>query len=151
MAEQTFPGTLDSLAPIREFVARAAASAGLDKSAGYNLCLAVDEIATNIVLHGYQAAGLKGDLRVDTDASEPGRLIVRVSDTGRAYDPAKHDAPDAEDLQAPLHERSAGGLGIMLAMQGVDDLQYSSGEHGNVHRFVVNLPPVDAQQKRAAR
>lgn len=150
MAEQTFPGTLDSLAPIREFVGRAAASAGLDKSAGYNLCLAVDEIATNIVLHGYQAAGLRGDLRVDTDASEPGRLVIRVSDTGRAYDPAKHDVPGAEDLQAPLHERSVGGLGIMLAMQGVDDLQYSTSEHGNVHRFVVNLPRAGAQ-KRAAR
>jgi anti-sigma regulatory factor (Ser/Thr protein kinase) len=146
MAQQVFPGTLESLAPIREFVARAAASAGLDRSASYNLCLAVDEIATNIVVHGYQAAGLHGDLRVDTEV-EPGRLVVRVEDHGRPYDPAKHEVPDAEDLTAPLHERPAGGLGIMLAMQGVDDLQYEVTARGNVHRFVVNLP----RQKQAAR
>jgi serine/threonine-protein kinase RsbW len=149
MAEQIFSGTLDSLAPIRDFVGRAAASAGLDKSASYNLVLAVDEIATNIVLHGYQAAGLKGDLRVHAD-TEPSRLVIRVEDTGRTYDPHKHDVPDADDLQSPLHERSAGGLGIMLAMQGVDELHYSNTEHSNVHRFVVNLPQAGAQ-KRAAR
>jgi len=146
MTQQIFPGTLDSLAPIREFVARAAAAAGLDKSASYNLCLAVDEIATNIVVHGYQAAGLKGELRVNAE-TEPGRLVVSVEDTGAAYDPSKHEVPDNDDLQSPLHERPAGGLGIMLAMQGVDHLQYSTSERANVHRFVVNLP----QQKQAAR
>jgi len=146
MAQQVFPGTLDSLAPIREFVAHAAAAAGLDRSASYNLCLAVDEIATNIVTHGYQAAGLKGDLRVET-AIEGGRLIVRMEDHGRAYDPHQHDLPEKEDLSAPLHERALGGLGILLALHGVDELRYTPSERGNVHSFAVNLP----QQKRAAR
>lgn len=146
MAEQVFPGTLDSLAPIRAFVAQAAGAAGLDRGASYNLCLAVDEIATNIVTHGYQAAGLKGDLRVAT-AVEGGRLLVRMEDHGRSYDPHQHDLPEKEGLSAPLHERALGGLGILLAFQGVDELRYMAGEGGNVHSFAVNLP----QQKRAAR
>jgi anti-sigma regulatory factor (Ser/Thr protein kinase) len=146
MPHQVFPGTLDSLAPIRGFVAQASASAGLDRDASYNLCLAVDEIATNVVMHGYGAAGLKGDIRVET-AVEPGRLVVRMEDTGRPYDPNEHDLPETDDLAAPLHERGAGGLGIMLAFDGVDDLQYASAGGRNVHTFVVNL----AQQKRAAR
>jgi serine/threonine-protein kinase RsbW len=150
MSQQVFPGTLDSLAPIRAFVGRAAAAAGLDKTASYKLCLAVDEIVTNIVLHGYQAAGLNGDLRVDAE-TEPSRLIIRVEDHGRSYDPAQHDVPEAEDLQAPLHERPAGGLGIMLARQGVDDLQYTATENGNVHRFIVNRPRHESQQKQAAQ
>ena len=146
MPQQVFPGTLDSLAPIRDFVAQAAASAGLDRAASYDLCLAVDEIATNIVMHGYDAAGLKGDIRVET-AIEPGRLVVRTEDTGRCYDPHGHDVPEGEDLAAPLHERGVGGLGIMLAFDGVDDLQFSNDGTRNTHTFVVNLP----QQKRAAR
>jgi len=146
MAEQVFPGTLDSLAPIRDFIARAAAAAGLDHAAGYNLCLAVDEIATNIVTHGYEAAGLSGDLRLAT-AVEEGRLIVRLADRGRAYDPSRHDLPEKDDLTAPLHARAAGGLGILLAFHGVDELRYSTGEAGNVHTFAVNLP----RRKRAAR
>jgi anti-sigma regulatory factor (Ser/Thr protein kinase) len=146
MPQQIFPGTLDSLAAIRDFVARAAASAGLDRSANYNLCLAVDEIATNIVVHGYDAAGLKGDIGVET-AVEPDRLVVRLQDTGRCYDPTAHDVPEGDDLATPLHQRGVGGLGIMLAFDGVDELQYASSGGHNVHTFIVNLP----QQKRAAR
>jgi anti-sigma regulatory factor (Ser/Thr protein kinase) len=146
MAQQIFPGTLESLAPIRDFVARAAASAGLGRGASYNLCLAVDEIATNVVMHGYEAAGLRGDLRVET-AVEQGRLVVRLEDHGRSYDPHQHDLPEKEDLGAPLDERAVGGLGILLAVQGVDELRYTAGDGGNVHSFAVNLP----QQKRAAR
>ena len=107
MSQQVFPGTLDSLAPIRDFVARAAAAAGLDRSASYNLCLAVDEIATNIVTHGYQAAGLHGDLRVDADTeAEPGRLVIRVEDNGRPYDPAKHEDRKSTRLNSSHIQKS---------------------------------------------
>lgn len=146
MAQQVFPGTLDSLAPIRDFVASAAAAAGLDHSASYNLCLAVDEIATNVVTHGYEAAGLRGDLRLET-AVEGGRLVVRMQDHGRPYDPHQHDLPEQQDLSAPLHERAIGGLGILLAFQGVDELRYTASDAGNLHSFAVNL----TQQKRVAR
>src|ERR1041384_2016529 len=105
MAQQVFPGTLDSLAPIREFVAHAAAAAGLDRAASYNLCLAVDEIATNVVTHGYEAAGLQGDLRVET-ALEQERLVVRMEDHGRSYDPGKHQVPAQEELRSGLHQRA---------------------------------------------
>lgn len=146
MAQQVFPGTLDALAPLRDFVARAAESAGLDRAAAYNLCLAVDEIATNVITHGYQQAGQRGDLRVET-AVEHGRLVVRLEDHGPAYDPGKHGLPQPEDLSTPLHERAPGGLGILLALHGVDELRYSSAGGRNLHTFAVNLP----QQKRAAR
>ena len=52
MQPLTLPGTLDALQPIRDYVKDLAKGAGLDDSAVYNLCLAVDEIATNVVLHG---------------------------------------------------------------------------------------------------
>ena len=58
----TFPGTLDALSSIRQYVKTAAEAAGLDHSAAYNLILAVDEIATNVIEHGYREAGLKGDI-----------------------------------------------------------------------------------------
>ena len=58
---RTFPGNLDSLSPIREYVKSAANTAGLSKKATYELCLAVDEIATNIALYGYEEAGRLGE------------------------------------------------------------------------------------------
>jgi phosphoserine phosphatase RsbU/P len=137
--ELTLPGTLDALEPIRDYVSRAGKAAGLDDSTVYQLCLAVDEIATNVVLHGYEEAGLNGSLILSSSVAE-GKLVIQLADNGKSYDPSKHDIPDEDDLALPLEERQIGGLGILLAYQGVDDLQYESGESGNVHRFVKALP-----------
>jgi serine phosphatase RsbU (regulator of sigma subunit)/anti-sigma regulatory factor (Ser/Thr protein kinase) len=139
MKALTLPGDLDSLEPIRDYTTKAAKNAGLPDPAIYRLCLAVDEIATNVVLHGYEEAGLKGDLTI-ASTIDCGRLVIDLRDTGKSYDPTKHTIPTAENLSLPLEERDIGGLGILLARDGVDDLQYESTERGNVHRFIVNLP-----------
>lgn len=138
MEDETFPGTEDSLEAIRNYAAKAAEAAGLDRRATYNLCLAVDEIATNVVQHGYKEAGLMGPIRMGASV-EDGKLVVRMEDRGKSYDPAKHQVPRPEDLTLPLEQRSVGGLGILLAQKSVDDLQYTSTKQGNLHRFVVVL------------
>ncbi|HSA61408.1 MAG TPA: ATP-binding protein [Nitrospiraceae bacterium] len=138
MQERTFPGTLDALEPIRKFVSEAAEAAGMDRSAIYNLCLAVDEIATNVVLHGYEEAGLSGEMSVSA-AVGPENLVIRLLDHGKPYDPNYHDTPSGDDLSRPLEEREIGGLGILLALDGVDDLQYEVTDRGNEHRFFVQL------------
>lgn len=142
----TLPGDLDALEPIRNYVSRAGKAAGLDDSAVYQLCLAVDEIATNVITHGYEEAGLSGNVTISSKV-EDGKLILQLGDHGKSYDPSKHDIPDAEDLAMPLEDRPVGGLGILLALDGVDDLQYESSERGNVHRFVKNLPAAPKQQE----
>jgi len=139
MEEQTFPATLDSLQPIRDYVTKVAADAGLDRGAIYDLCLAVDEIATNVIIHGYEEAGLSGNLKIGADLDRD-KLIIRLEDHGKAYDPNFHELPTELDLQAPLEERQMGGLGIFLAKTSVQDLQYTAGDLGNVHRFVMALP-----------
>jgi sigma-B regulation protein RsbU (phosphoserine phosphatase) len=138
MQALTLPGNLDALEPIRDYVKEIAETAGLDSSAVYKLLLAVDEIATNVVTHGYEEAGLTGSLTIRGTA-EGGRLVVQLEDTGKSYDSTKHLLPGAEVLSRPLNEREVGGLGIALALDGVDDLQYEATEHGNVHRFILNL------------
>ena len=139
MQALTVRGNLDALEPIRDYVKNVAKKAGLGESAIYKLCLAVDEIATNVVVHGYEEAGLSGDLTVrgDTDGE---KLVVQLQDTGKSYDSTKHSVPGADVLSRPLNERPMGGLGIALALDGVDDLQYQATGHGNIHRFIVNLP-----------
>jgi anti-sigma regulatory factor (Ser/Thr protein kinase) len=140
MESQTFPGTLDALEPIRKYVAAAAQSAGLERSAIYKLCLSVDEIATNIVLHGYQEAGLEGDLKIGSSL-DGDSLVILLEDHGRAYNPNFHPLSKAEHLCLPLESKPIGGLGIFLALDGVDDLQYVATDKANVHRFIVRLPP----------
>jgi anti-sigma regulatory factor (Ser/Thr protein kinase) len=138
MGEKIFPGTLDSLAPLRAYVAEAARAAGLDSGRIYNLCLAVDEIATNIVLHGYEEVGLKGDILIEA-SQDRGRLIIRLLDHGRTYDPDQVPQPDLEN---PLKQQT-GGWAVFLTKTGVDQFDYTSTDSGNVHRFVVHLPAGD--------
>jgi serine phosphatase RsbU (regulator of sigma subunit)/anti-sigma regulatory factor (Ser/Thr protein kinase) len=136
----TFPGNLDALSPIRDYVKAAAGSVGLDHTATYNLLLAVDEIATNVILHGYQEAGLEGDISIAA-TTEDDSLLIQLADHGKTYDPHLHQDPDDEGLSKELSERPIGGLGIMLAKDAVDDLQYESTERGNVHKFIVRFKP----------
>jgi serine/threonine-protein kinase RsbW len=137
--QQIFPGTLDALEPIRKYVQDAAQSAGLEHKAIYKLCLAVDEIATNVVLHGYEEAGLSGDLKIDA-SMDNNTLVIQLEDHGKPYNPNFHALPNADDLAEHLEHREIGGLGIYLALDGVDDLQYTTTDKSNVHRFIVRLP-----------
>jgi anti-sigma regulatory factor (Ser/Thr protein kinase) len=132
----TVPGTLDSITQITDFVAVAASQAGLSEKTSYYLCLAVDEIATNVVLHGYQAAGRAGDLMV-TAVSDDQHLSIYLEDTGRKYDPRQTPLPD---VQRPLHERELGGLGVYLALRSVDKFDYEHKQGRNRSTFIIRKP-----------
>ncbi|MDE5072339.1 MAG: ATP-binding protein, partial [Trichodesmium sp. St5_bin8] len=116
-------GKLDNLGKIRQYVKSAAKEAGLEKKASYNLCLAVDEIATNIITHGYNDNGLEGNIYVETKIDEQS-LTIYIEDTAIPFDPNKKEAVTQEDLQKSLEERPIGGLGIHLVYESVDEFIY---------------------------
>ena len=133
------PGTLGSLGPIREFVKEAAAEAGLDSKRTYRLQLAVDEISSNIVIHGYEEHGLTGDVEVRAEIA-PDSLTITLIDSAVAYNPLNR--PQPEDLDAPLENRMIGGLGVYLAIKNVDEFLYRYLDGCNHNLFVVKLPAV---------
>ncbi len=136
MENLTVSGTLDSLGEIAKYVMQAAQTAGLDKKTTYKLRLAVDEVATNIITHGYEEAGLKGELDLSADIKES-NLTISIEDTGARYDPYATATIEEEDLTKPLEERAMGGLGIYLAIQGVDKYLYERVENRNRNIFIV--------------
>jgi serine/threonine-protein kinase RsbW len=133
----TVPGHLDSLNDIAAYVMKVAAEAGLDKKTTYRLRLAVDEIATNIITHGYDEAGLKGEIVVQTNMDDK-TLTIYLEDTGAAYNPQLNETPDNLDL--PLEERQIGGLGLYLTARNVDKFFYKRIGNQNRHTFVINRP-----------
>jgi anti-sigma regulatory factor (Ser/Thr protein kinase) len=137
MESLTVPGILDSLDAIAKYVIAVAAAAGLDKKASYKLRLAVDEIATNIIVHGYQEAGREGLLDLQADINEHA-LTILVEDTGLAFDPSEKVFLEEGALDQPLEVRPMGGLGIYLAFQGVDKFVYEKAGTRNRNIFVVN-------------
>ncbi len=132
------PGSLDYLQKIRQYVASAAQEAGVEKRA-YKLCLAVDEIATNIITHGYDENGLEGNISVKTEIDEKS-LTVYIEDTAKPYDPTNPDILEEETLttKKSLEDRSIGRLGIFLIYESVDRFIYEKLEWGNRNILVVN-------------
>lgn len=53
--------------------------ANLDQKAAYRLRLAVDEIATNIIVHGYEEAGIDDDVTLITAMNDQ-TLTITIKD-----------------------------------------------------------------------
>jgi anti-sigma regulatory factor (Ser/Thr protein kinase) len=136
MEKRSLPAVLDSLAEIRRFVKEAADAAGIEESRAYQLQLAVDEIATNIMLYGYKDANASAFISISSEMSD-GALVITLEDQAPAFDPRTMQMPEAEDLAKPLEERSIGGLGIFLAIQGVDRFDYRRADGANINIFEV--------------
>ncbi len=138
MIAKKFPGNLDSLSPVRDFVHEHALSAGLDKKSAYNLILAIDEVVTNIINYGYIEAGIEGDVDVFIE-NEDTAFRVTVEDTAEPFDPRDNELPTEEDLNLPLEDRAIGGLGIFLVFSSVDKFNYEYVDGRNRNIFVMNL------------
>ena len=130
------PGNLESLARVRDFVKRVSQQAGLDKQNTYRLMLAVDEMVANIIIHGYQEAGLSGEIDVTAQVAD-GEFSITLDDTAVPYDPLERQDPI--DLDTPLEERQIGGLGVFLAKRGGDQLLHEYVNGHNKNSFVVQL------------
>lgn len=139
METLTVNGTLDSLKAIAQYVLTAATAAGLDKKASYKLRLAIDEIATNIIIHGYEEAGCQGEIHLQAEIDDRA-LTISIEDTGVLYDYTTQSDPD--NLDAPLAQRPIGGLGVFLAIQAVDKFMYERVGNRNRNIFIVYQTPV---------
>lgn len=137
MESLTVPATLDSLAMISAFVTDATTRAGLDEHAAWQVELAVDEAATNIIQHGYDVED-SGVIELSWRI-ESGELVVALRDYGRRFDPDEVPAPD---ISSPLEERQAGGLGLYLMNRLMDRVQFDfDAAQGNLLTMVKHIPP----------
>jgi serine/threonine-protein kinase RsbW len=110
-----------------ECVTEWAQKAGFDERALYEIQLAVDEACANVVDHAYEGAD-PGDIEVSCRLDDQ-ILTVQVRDWGTGFDLSGVADPD---LDAPLEERTLGGLGLFLVRQVMDDVQFRSDpELGN--------------------
>ncbi|SFC36783.1 ATP-binding protein [Spirosoma endophyticum] len=138
MERKTFPGTLDSLEGIRQEVKEESQRVGLSKKATYNLLLAIDEIATNIIMHGYEENDKSGviDLQID---HRDNQIEVTLEDDAPPFDPLQHTLPTEEFFNKPLEERPIGGMGIHLTINAVDKFRYEFANQRNRNIFVVKV------------
>jgi anti-sigma regulatory factor (Ser/Thr protein kinase) len=106
------------LAEIRDFVASHARLAGAAPGKVDGLVQAVDELATNIIVHGYHDG--PGEMEI-TFSKQEDAIVVVLRDRAPMFDTTQAPEPD---IHRPLEERPIGGLGIHLARKCVDGLEH---------------------------
>lgn len=117
----------ESLEAIRDFIGDSCRQVGVERAAAHGLVVAVDEACNNIVEHGYVGRE-PGPIGVSFDAEDE-RIVVAITDRGRAFDPKDARVPD---LHSDWQERRVGGLGWHLIRQFVDEIRYDpDAENGN--------------------
>ncbi|MEV8630497.1 ATP-binding protein [Streptosporangium sp. NPDC051023] len=111
--------SLESLDQVAGYVLTLAERAGLVPTLKDRLRLAADELATNIVLHGYGEAG--GEFVIEGGVDDD-CVWIRFEDDARPFDPrAGFRYPEHE---TPLAQRRIGGLGVYLALTALDGFDY---------------------------
>jgi serine/threonine-protein kinase RsbW len=120
------PAELERLAEMRALVRGAvdAIDPAADETCQDDLVQAVDEAATNAIVHGYR--GADGWLEVDI-ARIDDRLVITLEDGAPAFDPTLVREPD---LSVAPEARTPGGMGIHLMREGTDEIRHSARPGG---------------------
>lgn len=116
-----FAAKFEYLDEIREFVGAIARSGGFSDKDVYNIQLATDEAASNIIEHAYERI-TDGVLELSCGVRDDLITIVLI-DHGESFDPSEIPLPD---LKADLSDRKIGGLGIFLMRKLMDEVHYEA-------------------------
>lgn len=114
-----FAAKFEFLDEIREFVGDIARNGGFGEKDVYNIQLATDEAASNIIEHAYD--GVKDGVLDLSCGMEADTIRITLIDYGYPFDPSTIPMPD---LKADLSNRKIGGLGIYLMRKLMDEVQY---------------------------
>ena len=114
---------------------------GLGEGIAMEMQLVLEEAVTNSMRHGFKDGG---DHSVEIRLAVEGRdLVLEVTDDGIPYNPLQR-AP--VDVDAPLEERTIGGLGIHLVRNVMDKVSYRRQGGRNIITLMKSLDGSDATQ-----
>jgi len=122
------PSLESSLPRVTAFVERFAGAEGMDVGQIYRINLALDELLTNTLEHGFPKRVEEADISVAI-RSEGDRVVVRYEDNGPEFNPL--EAP-GQDTELALEERPIGGLGLQLIAETFDEVTYERVDDRNV-------------------
>jgi len=121
-------------AAFAEFADAQALPAAIRRSVG----VALDELLSNTIRHGFAKAGQAregGEVVVEVELC-PDRLRVTLSDDGGPFNPLDLAAPDTA---LPVDTRQIGGLGIHLVRRLMDEVDYQRRADRNVVTLAKRL------------
>jgi serine/threonine-protein kinase RsbW len=129
---EIFTGVYSSLDKIRTFFTKAAKEAGLGERSQFDVQLAADEAASNIIDHAYCGEG-KGDIECSYQIFDD-KLVLIFKDFGEPFDPAGVEPPDTG---SDVCRRKSRGLGLFFMSKLMDEIEFNfDADSGNILRMV---------------
>jgi anti-sigma regulatory factor (Ser/Thr protein kinase) len=113
-------GEIKHVRAVCDFVVDVAEQAGLNEDAVFQCQLAVEEVFTNIVEHGYKYNGAEKSIEVICRVRDAG-LQILILDDASPFNPLDLDPPDP---QLALEDRGTGGWGAHFVKQYMDSVRY---------------------------
>jgi anti-sigma regulatory factor (Ser/Thr protein kinase) len=93
----------------------------------HELTLAIDELVTNIIEHGFGDSG--EHVFLVTIRGTPNLASCELRDDAPSFNPLEHIV---RSIEIPLEDRPPGGLGILLAREFVDSMNYKREDGWNI-------------------
>ena len=107
---------------------------GLANKTLFQICLAMEEIVSNIISYGYTDDAVHW-IKIAI-SHEKGILTIRLEDDGIPFNPLWAQEPDCE---CPLEEREVGNLGIHLCKKVMDEMIYERFGNKNVLTLIKDV------------
>ncbi len=111
---------------LREFLERIALSWNFTQKQLFEINLILEELCTNYNEHVGEDNNSFLEIKLSSDGSD---LSITVKDNGPPFNPTKISAPD---VNLPIDQREAGGIGLHLVRHYTDKLSYSRKNGKNI-------------------
>jgi anti-sigma regulatory factor (Ser/Thr protein kinase) len=102
-------------------------ASGIAKKQKFEINLALDELFTNIINHGFQDEK-EHKIRV-TCTKNDNTVEITIQDDGVPFNPLEAPQPD---LNCTFNDREIGGLGIHLIKAYIDRIDYQRDDEENI-------------------
>ena len=129
---QEFGRSLDELKNIVSFTEEFFAQDEIDESVRYIVDLCVEELFVNMVTYDTET---NSDILIEMNPNERGVEVIMTDFGVEKFDP--RDAAVA-DVNAPLDQRTPGGLGLYLVLKMVSSIHYEYRDRNSKITFIAD-------------
>jgi serine/threonine-protein kinase RsbW len=127
------PAKIENMELLVQFISDIARNFGFPGKRIKEIELATEEALVNIINYAYPDHS--GDIKVTCTQDPSKAFIIKIEDTGIAFDITSLKDPD---ISASISDREVGGLGVFLIRKLMDKVQYHRKNKKNILKLVVH-------------
>ncbi|MBI5589874.1 MAG: ATP-binding protein [Deltaproteobacteria bacterium] len=135
MSSIQLPAKIENMELLVQFISDIARKLGFSGKRVKEIELATEEALVNIINYAYPDHS--GDIKVTCTQDPSKALVIKIEDTGIAFDISSLKDPD---ISAGISDREVGGLGVFLIRKLMDKVRYHRKNKKNILELVIHIP-----------